>query len=161
MTAACEAALASADLVELVLSSAHLDPVMFVCAGLVSKTWRDVCRNSIGLLTAAVRKPRYLTKAEFSGLLGLRGKEADAFPREEIGRSPGRCVYMYTAAAIDAALPCIGGLAGWRARLARRAKRQASLEQAFGPDWRELQFIAYAAPEANASAKRSRRRLVY
>jgi hypothetical protein len=48
---------------------------------------------------------------------------------------------MYTTAAIEAALPAIGGMAGWEQRLAKRAVYQASVERAFGPHWRELRWI--------------------
>ena len=143
------------DLVGLVLVHVPLDPRTFVRVGTVSKAWHDVCRSNAHLLMAAARGPRYLTKTVFSGLFGLSSKEADAFPRDEVMHSRVR-TYMYTATATDAVLQSIGGLTGWRARLARRARQQASLEQAFGPDWRELRFIASEGGEA----KRWRRRLV-
>ena len=53
-------------------------------------------------------------------------------------------MFMYTGSAIDAALPSVGGIDGWRRRLADRAASQASRERAFGPDWRELSRLQWA-----------------
>ena len=46
-------------------------------------------------------------------------------------------MFMYRAAAVDAALPSIGGLDGRKRRLADRARKQVEVEQTFGPRWRE------------------------
>ena len=92
---------------------------------------------------AVARRPGYLTKTVFSGLFGLSREESDAFPHDEVARFPGH-MCMYTAIAIESALPWVGGVDGWRVRLKKRAKEQVSMERTFGPDWRELQWIASA-----------------
>ena len=140
---ACEKVMGDVDLVGLVLSHADLSPRAFVGAGRVSRSWREACRGGSELLMAVARRPGYLTKTVFAGLFGLSREESDAFPHDEVARFPGH-MCMYTAIAIESALPWVGGMDGWRVRLKKRAKEQASVERTFGPDWRELQWIASA-----------------
>ena len=118
--AAMHAVLRNSDLVACILAHADLDPSAFVAAGRVNTVWRTACRADTTLLLAAARRPTFLTKRAFAGLFALTPAEADAFPRGKRARLQSGYMYMYRDAAIDAGLPVIGGLTGWKRRIADR-----------------------------------------
>lgn len=138
------AVLEDADLLSIILAHADLTPERFVALARVGKAWRAALHSDAALLLAAARWPRFLTKTTFCGLFALSPREADEFDRGVAPRAKGGSMFMYTSSAIDAALPSIGGIDGWRRRLARRAACQSSWERAFGPDWRELSRLRWA-----------------
>lgn len=123
--------LGNIDLLASVLAHAELDPVSFVCMGLVSKTWRSVCLLDEALLLKAARAPRYLTKGVFAGLFGLTSVEANQFPRGQRAHR-GSFLYMYRRDAIDAVMPAVGGMPGWLERKARQAAYQKAGTEQFG-----------------------------
>jgi hypothetical protein len=131
-----EAVMSNPDLVSAILCRAKLSPAEFVSAGLVCKSWREACRQDESLVVAVAKAPVFLTKGTFMGLFALSPAEADQFPREVRPRRGG-IMFMYRAAAVDAALSSIGGLDGRNRRLADRACKQAGIERTFGPQWRE------------------------
>ena len=117
------AVLNNADLVGVILARAALDPKTFVTAGRVSTTWRDACRNDAALLLSAARRPDFLTKRVFAGLFALSPREADGFPRgKKARRQSSGFMFMYGAPAVNAVLPSIGGIEGWRLRIANRSR---------------------------------------
>ena len=138
------AVLEDEDLLSIILAHVDLTPERFVALARVGKVWRAALLLDAALLLAAARRPRYLTKTTLCGLFALSPREADAFPRRAAPRAKGGIMFMYTGSAIDAALPTVGGIDGWRRRLARRAACQSSWERAFGPDWRELSRLRWA-----------------
>jgi hypothetical protein len=131
-----EAVMNNPDLVCAILCRANLSPEEFVSVGLVCKSWREACRQDESLIVAVAKTPVFLTKGTFMGLFALSPAEADQTPRE-VRPWRGGVMFMYRAAAVDAALPSIGGLDGRKRRLADRARKQVEVEQTFGPRWRE------------------------
>ena len=138
------AVLEDEDLLGIILAHADHTPERFVALASVGKAWHAALHSDAALLLAAARQPCFLTKTTFCGLFALDPREADAFPRRAASRAKGGIMFMYTHDAIDAALPSVGGIDGWRRRLAHRAARQSSWERAFGPDWRELSRLRWA-----------------
>ena len=137
------AVLNNPDLVCAILRRADLSPTEFVSAGLVCKSWRQVCQQDEAILVGAAKQPAFLTKGAFMGLFALSSAEADQSPRNIKRRRGGGVMFMYGDDAIDSALSSIGGLAGRGRRLADRARKQASVEQTFGPLWRETQWLGH------------------
>jgi hypothetical protein len=133
--------LSNEDLIALILHHARLNPHEIVYAGRVCTIWRAACRADASLLMAAARSRPFLTKGLLVGLFGLSSAEANALPRTTCDRGGhGGFMHMYDERAIARALPVVGGLDGWKQRLARRAMEQALLEATLGPDWRRLQW---------------------
>ena len=116
--------LEDADLVAIVLQHADLGPAAFVSVARVGKAWHVACRANESLLLAAARRPEYLTKRTLMGLFALHWHEADKLPRGSRPRRNGGFLHTYTNAAIDRALPIVGGLDGWRLRIAQRAEKE-------------------------------------
>ena len=124
------AVLENADLVAAILVHAELDPFTFVAMGRVAKAWHAACRLDAALLIAAARRPEFLTKRTLMGLFALHWHEADKLPRGKRARRNGGWMYMYSAPAIERALPILGGLDGWRRRIAARASREKAAAMA-------------------------------
>lgn len=122
--AAVAAVLGNADLVAVTLGHAELDPFTFVATGRVAKAWHAACRTDAALLLGAARRPDFLTKRTLVGLFALHWHEADKLPRGKRARRNGGFLYMYSAPAIDRALSIVGGLDGWRRRIAARASSE-------------------------------------
>ena len=139
------AVLEDADLLSIILAHANLTPERLVGMARVGKAWHAAVRSDGALLLSVARRPRFLTKSTFCGLFALSRREADEFPRRAVPRSRGGFMYMYSGSAIDAVLTSAGGVDGWRRRVALCAKRQASMERTFGPDWRELSQLRWGA----------------
>ena len=137
------AVLEDADLLSIILAHANLTPERLVGMARVGKAWHAAVRSDGALLLSVARRPRFLTKSTFCGLFALSRREADEFPRRAVPRSRGGFMYMYSGSAIDAVLTSAGGVDGWRRRVALCAKRQASMERTFGPDWRELSQLRW------------------
>lgn len=122
--ASTAAVLENADLVAAILGHAELGPFAFVAMGRVAKAWHAACRLDATLLLAAAQRPDFLTKHTLRGLFALHWHEADKLPRGKRARRNGGWLYMYSAPAIERALPIVGGLDGWRRRIAARASRE-------------------------------------
>ena len=123
--AAMRSVMDNSDLVAYILAHADLEPWSFVAAGRVSATWHAACQTET-LLLAAARRPDFLTKRTFSGLFALTSEEADTFPRGMRVRRPIGFMHMYQEAAISAAISTVGGIHGWKRRLAHCASRSCS-----------------------------------
>ena len=119
--AAASIVLHNPDLVAIILRHAELGPTDFVAVARVAQAWREACRTEPSLLLGAARRPAFLTKRTLTGLFALHWHEADKLPRGKRARRDGGFLYMYGPAAIDRALPTVGGLEGWLARIAKRA----------------------------------------
>ena len=123
-TLAASSVLHTADLVAVILQYAELGPSDFVAVARVAKAWHEACRTVPTLLLDAAHRPAFLTKHTLMGLFVLDWREADALPRGEKLRRHGGFLYTYGAAAIDRALPTVGGFQAWRRRIARRAAKE-------------------------------------
>ena len=134
-----EAVLSNVDLVHLILHHARLQPSTFVVASRVCKTWRAACLRDASLLIKAASECRYMTKQVVMGLFVLSNAEVNALPRTVWPRKESGLVYRYEPArVIVEALRLAGGVDGMKKRLLKRARYQASVEVAFGENWREL-----------------------
>ena len=120
-SAAAAAVFEDQDLVACILAHANLDPFEFVAATRVSKAWHAACHADDTLMLAAARKPDFLTKRTLMGLFGLHWHEADKLPRGMRARRNGGWLWMYRSAAIEQAMPIVGGVEGWCLRIAKRA----------------------------------------
>lgn len=120
------------DLLACILGHAKLDPFEFVAAGRVAKAWHDACMVDDTLLLAAARKPDFLTKRTLIGLFGLHWHEADRLPRGMQARRNGGYLWMYSNAAISSVMPIVGGVEGWRLRIAKRTVGERSV---YGRGW--------------------------
>lgn len=128
------------DLMRLVL--AKLEPRSYVYASRVCKQWRDVCRDAT-LAIGSAKAAAWLTKRVMMGMLGLSSAEADALPRETHRRYGGGVMYVYPCDAVDEAWDrFVKSDAAWRARLEKRSQYVQSVERAFGPNWRENQWLS-------------------
>ena len=123
------AVLENPDLVAVVLAHAELGPREFVSVGRVGKAWHAARQVDDSLLLAAARKPDFITKATLMGLFALHWHEADKLPRGMNARRNGGWLYMYSGRAIDQAISVVGGVEGWRRRIAERARRAGPADQ--------------------------------
>lgn len=94
----------------------------YVACSAVSKTWREACRSDADLLRAVADYAGGLTRGHFAGLMGLKSFETIRFPHlavvgQPVGLNSVR-FYLYRSDAITAALEHLGGVSGWRLRLA-------------------------------------------
>jgi hypothetical protein len=126
---AVAAVLENPDLVAVVLAHAELGPREFVSVGRVGKAWHAARQVDDSLLLAAARKPDFITKATLMGLFALHWHEADKLPRGMNARRNGGWLYMYSGRAIDQAISVVGGVEGWRRRIAERARRAGPADQ--------------------------------
>ena len=134
-----ESVLCDQDTIETVLSHADLDPTSFTLVSMVSHSWWRVCRTCPLLILRAAAGARCPSNETCVRLLAL--------PRVEIPSA---------ATSFEMVLTATGGVAAWRHRLTCRAKSQASIEQTFGPDWRELRQLLQLKPEPARGMKRRR-----
>ena len=103
------------------------------------RAWRAACLRDASLLIKAASECRYMTKQVVMGLFVLSNAEANALPRTVWPRKESGLVYRYEPArVIVEALRLAGGVDGMKKRLLKRARYQASVEVAFGENWREL-----------------------
>ena len=136
-----DAVLGDEDLVHLVLQHAQLRPSTFVLASRVCKTWRAVCLRDASLLSKAACECKFMTKAVVMGLFALSSAEANRLPRTVTPRCAGGFMYRYEPTRVTVeALEIVGGMNGVKSRLKKRARDQASIEAAFGEDWRDWQW---------------------
>jgi hypothetical protein len=136
-----EAVLGNEDLVQIILNHAVLRPSTFVVASRVCKTWRSACLRDDSLLIKAATKSKYMTKNIVMGLFVLSSAEANQLPRTVCPRYAGGVMYRYDPSQIlPEALEMVGGMTGMTTRLKKRARDQASIEAAFGENWRQLQW---------------------
>ena len=126
---AVAAVLENPDLVAVVLAHAELGPSEFVALGRVAKAWHAAKQVDDSLLLAAARKPDFLTKRVLMGLFALHWHEAGRLPRGMRARRNGGWLYMYSTAAIDQTMAIVGGVDGWRRRIAERAQREGVADQ--------------------------------
>ena len=100
-----------------------------------------MCLRDASLLTRAACECKFMTKAIVMGLFALSSAEANALPRAVRPRYAGGFMYRYEPARVTAeALGMVGGVGGVKSRLKKRARDQASMEAAFGEDWRDWQW---------------------
>ena len=130
------------DIVGVILRHAELGPAAFVAAARVSKAWYAACHADTDLLLAAARRYRYLTKRTMMDLFALSWREADKLPRGKSPRRNGGFLYMYCTAAIDRALLMVGGLEGWKQRLAKRAEREKASREALASERRARAILS-------------------
>jgi hypothetical protein len=138
-TAVQYAVMGSMDLLQIILQLAELSPSEFVMASRVSKEWRTICQRD-GSLVLGAAKGCHLTKQVLMGLTALTSVEADLLPREKRFRKRGGYMFLYEPRVVDEAWSIVGGVGGWRGRLSKRSRDQYSVETAFGPNWRKLQW---------------------
>jgi hypothetical protein len=117
------------DLVTKILELARLSPVEFVWCGRVCRMWRAVCHTDDHLLFGVALGQDFLTKRALMGMFALSPAEADKLPRGVCARVPTGFMYMYSEAAVRAALPLVGGLAGWRRRVEGRGRTERPISQ--------------------------------
>ena len=134
MTELCQRIPANYDVIELILSHVELDAESFVRMGMVCKAWRHVCRSSPMLVVNAAAHSNLQTVLVCERLFALSMDEAKRFARIR-GASRGVCESKLF---FESVFKTTGGVAGWQDRLAKRARAQASIEQTYGPDWREI-----------------------
>ena len=107
----------------------------YIQCSAVSRAWRVACRSDMALILAVAAYTDGLTRSHFMGLLGLTFAEAVRFPHRSVPRAPRvqrwnaslyrtplepwPCYYIYGPNAVGLALAHVGGLGGWRQRLAR------------------------------------------
>jgi hypothetical protein len=125
-----ELALSAADacgpeLVALILTG-NVGVSTFVQASMVSKTWRAACRENEPLLRAVALYTAGLTTTHFCGLFGLTTKEACQFAHEWRGGLGGGSYRLFGGGAVLTVMKCMGGLAGWRTRIARAPAARAT-----------------------------------
>ena len=129
------------DMLSLIFSTGRLSPVDLVSVGRVCKQWRSVCQeNARALLMAAA--PSAMTKTVLMGLFAITGREADFIPRSVRRRRGGGHFYVYSDVA-EEAWGVVGGVPQWAMRLRARSLHQASVERAFGPEWRRTRWLPY------------------
>jgi len=122
------------DVIELMLSHADLDLESFVRMGLVCKAWRGVCLSSPLLLLHVAARSKLQTVLVCERLFALSMDEAKRFAMIR-GVSRRGCESELFFGTV---LKSTSGMVGWQDRLTKRARVQASIEQTYGPDWREI-----------------------
>ena len=138
------AVLGNDDLLLHILTLARLAPVELVAVERVCQQWRRVYHaNAESLLPPAT--PAVVTKTVLMGMYRLSSCEADSLPRMMRRRRDGGVMYLYTHVA-EQAWGVVGGAHEWEARLARRSAYQASIERAFGSEWRRTRWLPYRRP---------------
>ena len=134
-----ERVLCDRDIIEIILSHADLDPTSFTLMSMVSHSWWRVCRTCPSLVLRAAAGARCPPRETCLKLLALPCGEVPS-----------------TVTSFETVLSTSGGIAAWRHRLTCRARYQASIEQTFGPDWRELRQLTRVEPESERYMKRRR-----
>ena len=135
-----ECVFANEDLVHLILQQAELRPSTFVAVSRVCKGWRAACMRDDSLLMKVVTESAFLTKTVLMGIFALSSAEADKLPRTVCQSRFGGVMYKYPCSVTVDALEMVGGVDGMKLRLKKRALEQASIEAAFGEDWKQLQW---------------------
>ena len=96
----------------------------FVQCRAVSKRLRQLCQSDESLLLSAALYTGGLTRTRFMGLFALTHAECNSFPGARISRGWACASYhLYRRDAIEQAMRAIGGVAGWRERMAAQASR--------------------------------------
>lgn len=96
----------------------------FVQCSAVCKRLHRLCQSDESLLLSAALYTAALTRTRFMGLFALTHAECSRFPHTVVTRGWASGNYsLYHREAIEHALRTIGGMAGWRTRLAARASR--------------------------------------
>jgi hypothetical protein len=129
------------DLLGLVFAHAGLDAKGLVAVGRVNRQWRRVVHANAQVLVLGATPP-VVTKGVLMGLYALDGWEADLLPRVMRPRRGGGVMFLYANVA-EVAWGVVGTSDEWEMRLARRAVKQASVERAFGPDWRRTRWMPH------------------
>ena len=134
------AILGNDDLLLHIFTLARLTPVELVAVERVCRQWRRVYHENAESLVPAAAP--VVTKSVLMGLFALSSGEADSLPREVKRRRDGGVMYLYTHVGADA-WGVVGDAREWEARLARRSQYQASIERAFGSEWRRTRWLPY------------------
>ena len=129
------------DLLGLVFAHARLDAKSLVAVSRVNQQWRRVVHANAQVLVLGATPP-VVTKGVLMGLYALDSWEADLLPRVMRPRRGGGVMFLYANVA-EVAWGVVGTSEEWEMRLARRAVKQASVERAFGPDWRRTRWMPY------------------
>ena len=137
------------DVIEMILSHVEMDLESFVRMGMVCKAWRYVCRSSPTLVVNVAARSNLQTVLVCERLFALSMDEAKRFAMVR-GVSRGFCE---SELFFESILTSTGSIAGWRNRMTKRARAQASIEQTYGPDWREIREAFHSTWE---SSKRGR-----
>ena len=132
------------DLVALILRN-NIGLWTFVQCSAVSKRVYEICRSDESVLISAALYTGGLTKTNFVGLFAFSPSECKRYPNTATERSWDDGVfYLYRADAIEKAVHAVGGVAGWRARIATRAplvrKPRAPSWKPFGKRVRRRQW---------------------
>ena len=94
----------------------------YVQLSAVCKRLYRLCRSDESLLVSAALYTGGLTRTRFMGLFALTQREVGQFPYETVERAWLSGTYtMYRADAVHQAVRAVGGVAGWRSRVAARA----------------------------------------
>eukprot|EP00966_Prymnesium_polylepis_P271968 6283596-Prymnesium_polylepis.1 len=109
--------------------------------GRVNRQWRRVVHANAQVLVLGATSP-VVTKGVLMGLYALENWEADLLSRVMRPRRGGGVMFLYTNVA-EHAWGVVGTASEWESRLARRAVKQASVERAFGSDWRRTRWMPY------------------
>ena len=107
------------DLVALILRN-NVGVWTFVQASAVCKQFHRVCRSDESLLVSAALYTGGLTKAHFAGLFALSPVECKRFTHKVIHRTFGGVYCLFGTTAIEHVMRAVGGIEGWRARVAAR-----------------------------------------
>ena len=129
------------DLLLTILELARLTPAGLVAVERVCRHWRRVYHANARTLVQAATPP-VVTKTVLMGLYALSSGEANILPHDVRARRGGGSVHLYSRVS-EEAWALVGGELEWEARLARRSAHQASVERAFGPEWRRTRWLPY------------------
>ena len=146
MECICLRVIGNDDLLLTIFELARFTPVELVALERVCRQWRRVYHANARTLVQAATPP-VVTKTVLMGLYALSSSEANALPHVERAHKGGGCMRLYSSVSEDAWV-VVGDERTWAARLARRSAYQASIERAFGPDWRYTRWLPYRRPSA-------------
>ena len=109
------------DLLALILRN-NIGVWTYVQVSAVCKRLRGICHSDESLLISAALYTGGLTRTRFMGLFALTPSECKRLPHAVVPRAWNSGSYcMYGADAIEQAVRAVGGVAGWRTRVAARA----------------------------------------
>ena len=108
------------DLIALILRN-NIGLWTFVQCSAVCKRLYEICRSDESILVSAALYTGGLTRTNFMGLFAFSPYECKRFPSTATERSWDVGIYhLYRGDAIEKAVRAVGGVAGWRTRIASR-----------------------------------------
>lgn len=145
--AAVVSVLGNSDLLLAIFEHMALTPIELVRIERVCRQWRSVYHaNARALVQAAT--PAVLTKTVLMGLYGLSSSEANQLPHTIRARRDGGHMCLFSQVS-ERAWALVGTERDWEGRLIRRGAYQASVERAFGPNWRNTRWLPYRRPSTH------------